>query len=116
MKKLYFLLKNDDLEIINQECEYYSDENSLSFVYENLKLTIKKEGHLVTFVRESDTDSLKICDDNGDLKCTVKIKNPEIELNLKVDKFLYKFDQNKVIINYIIESDEGCQKTIVLSL
>ena len=116
MKKLNFILKIDDLEIINKDCEYYSDENHIRFIYENLKLTVQKKGDVVSFIRESDEDFLEICDNNSDLKCIVRLKNPKIKINLKVEKFLYKFEHNKVKIKYIIESDENHEKTIILSL
>ena len=116
MKKLNFIFKNDNIEIMNMMCDYEFMDNTISFHYDDFHLRFTKGENFISFVRESEDDSLEIINEMGNLKGIIKLDEPALEVPIKVFKFECNWSDDKVIINYIIESDEQSEKTIILSL
>jgi hypothetical protein len=116
MQKLEFVFIDGEEEIIRKECSYEKVNNSIEFFYEDYKFSYIDNLEETILTRECQDNKLIIKNNKGILECNLKTFDPDYEVIIKVVKFEVKKHKNEYIICYELESDEGIEKRIILSL
>ena len=96
----------------NIKTHYNKKDKTLSFMDDVLtKINIKKDELIFKRICEEYEFCLKIKEEN---ECYFTLKNEKKTFAVSVDKAVFNLDENSIIINYKIETDEDEKKVIIV--
>ena len=116
MKNVKLILKDDDVKILDLECESELEGEYWSFKYENYDYKVSYGMDYFHLIRTSNDDGFELKFKDNHYTSKITLYNPKIEMPLKIEKFKLNLEDNNVIIKYNIESDIDHEKTIIFTL
>jgi len=115
MKKLNFILKENNNVVIEKNVMYKVENNYIIFDFDNnmFKINITDNMH---FLKETRDDIFEIIMENDVIKSMYTLKSINMTFDVKIIDFSYTFNDNVHVIKYNIESDSESLKEIILTL
>lgn len=104
MKKIKFILQNEDEISIEKILEYEKENEYLIFDIDKYKFKLKHSENDFDFIRETDEDIFKLSNVNEN-KGIITIKNPHNMFDIPIDRIDYVCGNDEISINYKIVDD-----------
>lgn len=116
MNTLHFIFKSNCEILFDKEISYSKENDYYVFMLDEWIFRFCQKDTFIHFIKESKTDVFEIKKENNTVYSLITLKDENISFEVKILDFEYNFSEGKYIINYNIESDEDCLKTIILKV
>lgn len=110
---LHFIFKDGIKSIYDLEVEYCKNDDWIEFIADDnsFKFLLSDK---VDFIKDSGSSTFEIRYDRGQYKGIYFIKEENIKVEVKVLEIDFKYSKDEYHLKYILESDEGIEKYIML--
>lgn len=100
------ILKNNDLIYSKKSIPFIKNNNSHTFIIDGINTQVDLNDKSLILKRENDEFLFYLIISSEKNECTYLLKEVNTNFEIKVDYANYKFDKDKLTINYQIETDE----------
>ena len=116
MKNVKLILKDDDVKILDLECESKLQGKYWVFNNDNYEYKVSYNKDYFHLIRNSNDNVFELKFKDNNITSKITLHNPKIEMPLKIEKFKLNLEDKNVIVKYNIESDIDHEKTIIFTL
>ena len=115
MKKLNFILKNDDNIICNQNTIFEVVDEMYSFKIDNFDILTKFGKKDFYFKRETEEDVFEVVFNKNNISASVYLKVYNYTFSLNLTNVNYSYCDNAASFSYEIDGEEKSIKSIIIS-